>query len=87
VLLQALTEAILATHASEWTGQSCSNLLNGLARLLELQVHILNGRHGPFIRVECDMTHQNCSNLMNELVQLLELHVQILKSAPYGCCI
>ena len=37
-LFDAVVESILASDVREWTGQSCSNLLNGLARLLELQL-------------------------------------------------
>ena len=37
-LLVAIVEALLCSDPAEWTGQSCSNLLNGLARLLELHL-------------------------------------------------
>jgi uncharacterized membrane protein YgcG len=37
-VLASLTRAIVRTPASQWTGQSCSNLLNSLARLHELQL-------------------------------------------------
>ena len=38
LLMATVSAAILEVDSGEWNGQSCSNLLNGMARLLELRL-------------------------------------------------